>query len=94
MDLDSGIVFHDNFQDVAYARWKILESVGWDDGATIKSGGKPQVEGIVGDAGQQNEPTTNQSKITMWSAQVAAYPFVFPPHLFNDRRCETVRPKE
>jgi hypothetical protein len=42
-----------------YSRCKILEVVGWDDGATIKSGGEPQVVDIVGDASQQNEPTRN-----------------------------------
>ena len=74
---------------------EVLQGVGWDDGATIKSGDEPQVEGIVGNAGQQNELMMDQSKITMWSAQIAAYHFVLPPpHLFNDRRCVSVRPKE
>ena len=71
-----------------------MEGVGWDDGAAIKGGGEPHVEGIVDDAGQQNELTTDQSKITTWSAQVAAYHFVLPPHLFTDCRCEHVCPKE
>jgi hypothetical protein len=41
------------------SRWEILEGVGWDDGAPIKSGGKPQVVGIFGNTSQQNKLMTN-----------------------------------
>ncbi len=48
-----------------YARWKVLKDVGWDDGATIKSGGEPEMVGVVGNTSQQDKAAADDGLIAM-----------------------------
>ncbi len=58
-----------------------MKDVRWDDGATIKSGGEPEMVGIVGNTSQQDKAAT-------------ANHLVCPPYSLNDHGGESVCPKK
>ena len=84
----------DELKDVAHSRWKVLQCVERDDHPAIERGGEPEVEGVVGYAGKRDEPASDNGEVTPWSAEVAAYYFVFAPHSGDDFWCEGVRAKQ
>ena len=50
-------------EDVAYARWEVLESVRRDDHRAVEWGGEPKMKGVVGNAGKGDESTSDYGKI-------------------------------
>ncbi len=54
----------DKQEDVANSQWDTLEGLQGDDGGTLKGGGKPQIKGIVGHTGQQDEAPVDNGKIS------------------------------
>ena len=81
-------------KDVAYSSWKVLECVERDDHPAIEGGGKPKMEGVIGNTGERDESASDDGEVASWAAEVAAYYFVFAPHSGNDFWCEGVRAKQ
>ena len=51
------------------------------------------MEGVVGDAGKGDKPTSDDGKVASWSPKVTTDYFVFTPHPSNDFWGENIRAK-
>ena len=42
------------------------------------------MEGVVGNTGKGDRPTSDDGEVASWSSKVTTYCFVFTPHPIND----------
>ncbi len=58
------------------------------DGCVLEGAGEPQVEGVIGHAGQQDEALGNNGMVSPCAAKITAHSFLLSPHLLDDHRYE------
>ena len=84
----------DELKDVVHTSRKLLECVKRDDHLSIERGGEPKMESVIGYTGERDEPASDDGEVASWSAEVAAYYFIFAPHSGDDVWCEGIRTKQ
>ena len=50
-------------KDVAHSSWKVLKCVKRDNHPTIKRGCEPEMEGVVGYAGERDKPPSDDGEV-------------------------------